>query len=352
MRKFIITACMCLVFLVTTGFEGIPNHPPRSVRVDNNELEIARGHVNGFEIKHKYGRNSDIDLGGGFEAIWNGGGDYTGHNAIDAETLEVFSSSANDAGTLLSSGTSTGGSATTLIDTGATFVSDGVAVGDIVINDTLGDHGIITAITETQITVLQMEDLAYWETGYAYRVATAASTGAFVVELYHLLDAAFEEQPNEYLILNGTTGVDTVGTYIRQDRAHIHGVSSIGQITSRQKTTTANVMMVMPAGLNTTMVAAFTVPAGKRGFIDSYYFALAGKTNANCTVRLMIRGVNDVYQVVEELAIFGAGVSYVHRTFNYPKDGITQRSDIKIMADSDTNNIAIAGGFDIILVEQ
>lgn len=59
-------------------------------------LEVAQGLVPGVGFVHKFGRNPDIDLGGGFEAIWNGGGDYTGHDATAAETVEVFSSSATD----------------------------------------------------------------------------------------------------------------------------------------------------------------------------------------------------------------------------------------------------------------
>lgn len=51
------------------------------------------------------------------------------------------------------SGTATGGSATTLQDSGAAFGTDGVAIGDIVENTTDGSSGAVTAVTATQLTI-------------------------------------------------------------------------------------------------------------------------------------------------------------------------------------------------------
>ena len=59
--------------------------------------------------------------------IWANGGEYTGVNATANENIQVFSADANDTGSLVSSGTATGGSTTTLVDSGADFVSDGVS---------------------------------------------------------------------------------------------------------------------------------------------------------------------------------------------------------------------------------
>lgn len=50
-------------------------------------------------------------------------------------------------------GTATGGSTTTLQDSGAAFGTDGVAVGDIVENTTDGSSGAVTAVTATQLTI-------------------------------------------------------------------------------------------------------------------------------------------------------------------------------------------------------
>ena len=346
-----------LVKSVITGkspsgdFINVKTNPEGAMSSTDFLFEVSRGNVSGVNFVHKFGRNSDIDTGG-FEAIWNGGGDYTGQNCTVAETLETFSSSANDSGTLVSSGTATGGSSTTLIDTGATFSSDGVAVGDILINDTLVDHGIVTAVTETQLTFLRMGSASVNVSGNAYRVATDASTGTAVVKLGFLLDGDFDNETEEYIILNGTTPVDTVGTYIRHSRGRCYINTNIGAITARQKTTTANITMVLPIGYNGTMICAYTIPAGKKGYIKKWFSSLAKKTNGFCNVRLMARAVNESFSVQEEYTITTTGSSYVERNYDVPKDSIREMTDLKVMADSSVNDMGVSAGMDIILTTE
>lgn len=63
----------------------------------NFEIQLALNKVPGKYVITKYGRNPDIDTADGFEVVWNGGGDnYTGFNAVNAETFEIFSSSTED----------------------------------------------------------------------------------------------------------------------------------------------------------------------------------------------------------------------------------------------------------------
>ncbi len=64
---------------------------------DLPNLEISKGRVKGHSHVHKYGRNPAIATGA-FEAIWNGGGLYTGHPTGAAETMEIFSGSTADNG--------------------------------------------------------------------------------------------------------------------------------------------------------------------------------------------------------------------------------------------------------------
>lgn len=237
--------------------------------------EVARGLYSGYRVKNKFGHNDDIDTGSGPEDVIHGGGTYTGFNAIVNENIEVFSASAADSGNLLSSGTATGGSATTLIDTGATFVTDTVAIGDVILNDTMGFHGFVTAVdSETQLTVYRMNDGAGFvhvnSTGDTYRVAESTSTGAAVVKLNGLLNSNDEELVPRYVILNGTTGVIATGDYFRCPRSNvIHSGSSglnAGEITIRQETTTVNVFALMDT-IGQSEVMADTVPKGKTAII-------------------------------------------------------------------------------------
>ncbi len=325
-------------------------------------LEIQKGNIPGHSAVHKFGRNPDIDSAvGTFEAIWNGGGDYTGQDPIAAETLETFSGSANDAGTVLSSGTATGGSSTTLIDTGADFVTDTVAVNDVVINDTDQSHGIVTVVTGLNtLTVERFNGVVpyvggVFESGDSYRVVTPASTGAAVIKLGFLLDANWAET-TEYIVLNGVTAVDTSGTYLRHSKARVvkcgSNNSNVGELTTRQKTTTANITMVLPVGYNSTMIACYTIPAGKTGYIVHVFTELSSTKSSTHSVRLLYRMVNEVFTVEEEGSLIAAGSTGKQRPFQIPKNDLSEKTDIKLMADSDTNDAGVAGGFDIILVDN
>ena len=144
--------------------------------------------VQGVESITKFGRNSDIDIGN-TEDVWEGGGIYTGLDATSNENIAVSSSDVNDIGTEVASGVSTGGSSAVLEDSSAMFVTDGVVVGDLIINDTKGVHGVVSSVSsETQLTVFAMLNMTPNESGDSYRVARATSTGAGVVRISQLLD--------------------------------------------------------------------------------------------------------------------------------------------------------------------
>lgn len=250
--------------------------------------EAAQGTIPGYKTGTKFGRNPDIDTGTTPEDVWNAGGVYTGFNATANENLEVLSSDADDTGVQVSSGTATGGSATTLVDSGATFVTDSVAVGDLLINDSRSAHGVITSVdSETQVTVFSMNDFKTDQfsnqPGDSYRIANANDTGCGVVLLSNLLDNVFVPQDPKYVILNGTTGVTVTGTFARCSRikAVLSGSSGVneGTITVRQATTTANVMAQMPTTGQST-IGCGTVPAGSTYLMKRYRVSIT-RTNGS-----------------------------------------------------------------------
>ena len=90
---------------------------------------------------------------------------------------------------MITSGTSTGGSTTTLIDTGKNFVTLGVVAGDFVLNDADVSLGtVVTIDSATQITFQPTALLTY--AIKAYRIARAGGTGAAVLETRPGDDAA------------------------------------------------------------------------------------------------------------------------------------------------------------------
>lgn len=248
--------------------------------------EVARGLYDGYAISRKFGRNTDIDTTTTPEDIYNGGSVYTGFNATSNENIAVVSSDANDTGSEVSSGTSTGGSATTIIDTAATFVTDSVVVGDVVLLDGSGYHGFVASIdSEIQLTVYVWinGNTENYEavSGISYRVARATSTGAGVLRLSKLLNEDYEQQTTAYVILNGTSTVTLTGDYMRCSTGRVINAGASqhneGSITVNQATTTANIFAVIPPYGRTT-IGASSIPKGKNAVMKSIQ---VGITRAN-----------------------------------------------------------------------
>ena len=181
-----------------------------------------------------------------------------------------------------------------------------------------------------------------------------AGTGALTLQVYGL-DANYLEQ-NETVILTGATPVDTVNSYLRLDRMIVRSAGSGGQnagtLTARQKVTTAVVFAVMPIGYNQTMIAAYTIPAAKTGYITSWYAALSKKVAAFSNVRLRVRPFGEVFQVKEEVTVSSTGSSTLPRNYHIPKNDLAAKSDIYVEADSSANDNGVSAGFDLILVDD
>lgn len=281
-------------------------------------LDVARLKYDNYRIGTKFGRNPDIDTGSGPEDVWNGGGVYTGFNATANENLECFSSSASDSGTLVSSGTATGGSSTTLVDSGATFVTDGVAVGDLIINDTQGFHGVVTAVTsETVLTVWDFVDGSLddftFSNGDTYRVATTNGTGVAVTRWENILNSDYEDQGTVYFIMNGTTGVNYTVDAMRCSRGKCvltgSNEANVGTITLRQATTTANVLASMAPDGGQTEICCDTVESGKTRIITNLKIDMvrANGSAGSADVRFQIRQRGEGWQTKRYPSIQNGG---------------------------------------------
>ena len=321
--------------------------------------EVALDNVSNYSIVDKFGRNPDIGTATTPEDIWNGGSNYTGFNATSNENIEVFSSDANDQGSEVSSGTATSGGFTTITDSGADFVSDGVAVGDILVNDTKSAHGAIITVSATTLTVHRMIGDSSTiksrnDEGDSYRVVNANDTGAALIKLSQLLDQDYVSQPSQYVILNGVTGVTVTGNYIRCTRAQVILAGSSGHnegiVTIRQATTTANVFANLPAEKNQTTIAAYTVASNQIGLITRVRVSITRASGAagSANIDILIRRFGEVFRAVRSLEIgTGAGTS-----INFEGGlAVPPCSDIKfrVASVSDNNTLAEAA-FDVLLL--
>ena len=183
---------------------------------------------------------------------------------------------------------------------------------------------------------------------------TLLGTGLRTLVLFGL-DTDFLEQ-TEVIELNGTNPVTSQLSYIRCDRAK--GLSSgggtygsnLGNITIRQSITTANIFAVIPIGYGSTMIAAYTIPAGKRGYIMTQASAIANKQAAVVEVRLKAKVPGSVFTVNGEAALNSQGTGFIERKFRLPGQ-LPPKTDFFIEAEASAT-VAVSSFIDILLVDE
>jgi hypothetical protein len=185
---------------------------------------------------------------------------------------------------------------------------------------------------------------------------TAAGAGAQAVEVTGLDEnwALVSEEVE----LAGVADVNTINTFIRIFRMQVTRVGANGVATANilaNAAVDATITAVIETPNNQTLMAVYTVPAGCRAFVTSYYASVNRQTAANAVVdiRLMAKPAADVatspWQLKHIQGLFQAGVGLVRHEFN-PYVEFAEKTDLKIQAtDCNTNDTDISAGFDIIL---
>jgi len=327
-------------------------------------LAIAEGEIAGHSHINKFGRIENIDTTDAPVDIVNG---LTGLYSVlktAARTHQCKSVSAQDIGAVRSSGTITTTSTdkTELIDSSATFISDGVAVGDPVLNDTQFDHTTVESIvSETELVLVGYHDGQLSTIGDTYRVVQRTGTGTAVLHITKgILSTGYHG--GEFIILNGTTNVPTVNTYWRINRCHADGTgsndSNVGRITVTADTE-GYVTAAIEIGKGQTQMAFDTVPRGKTGYITNYYGNIGrqGKTAAAMfDIELYFRKfitANGTGKIVEhDMSVAVDGTSHSHHCFN-PYKTVKELTDVWLTVSGLTDNgTYISAGFDMILVDS
>lgn len=251
---------------------------------DTFQLRAAIGEIPGVEQTDKFGRLSNIDTATPPTDLWNGGGTYTGFPLGAAETLEIFSGSAND---------------------------------------------------------------------------SAAGTGARTVVIGNLRDGDGNEMPDVTITLNGLTPVSLgAQTYSRSSRTRVKTAGSNGanegEITLRHASTITNIFAVMPIGINSTTIMAFTVPAGKTLVIHRGYISLARASgaagSANVTIRTREFIADAPFVSVRDVEVTNGSPYFFSNGgfFVFP-----ERTDLKVTIESvSDNDTIIASEYDGYLVDN
>jgi hypothetical protein len=303
-------------------------------------FDIAEGNVENHEAWTKIGYNADC--GGAWEDLWQVGGVYVHPTA--AMQLEAVSSSASDAGSVNFSGTSSGGSTTTLIDTTKNFTAGGTAVvaGDIILLDTDGSFGVVTSVAATTLTCSGGFCGGSSGASQAYRVIdiSAGGTGAQVVRAKGL-DGNYAEI-SEFIVMNGTTAVATTKTNwfrINSWRCIIAGtgLACAGTVDIRHLSDTP-IYSRMVAGDTRARNINYTVPSGKTLYVTSVTLS-AGSSVAGRSVRMVTRATYDpslncalptlgLYQPFTEVIVQDGAFG---RTLEIPTK-LPEKTDLKVSA--------------------
>lgn len=271
-----------ITFTESTWIEFARIHLGRS-DVSDYLKEVASGNIPNESIYYKYGATTDVDRADPSTDIWGLSGDYTGFNVTVGDTISVYcfgTGAANNTGLVLSSSVATGGDKTKIQDSGANFIADGVAIGDLIINDTKGIHGVVIGVAATSLLVLRMNDGSANALGDSYRIATATGTGAAVVKIRKALEADRDGYKNEYIVLDGVNTVNTIGSdYVRCSRGQVIISGSFGGleggVLAHNTTIISDIFWSLDEGRDQTLVACDTVPKGYTLYIDRGKCAIA-----------------------------------------------------------------------------
>lgn len=328
----------------------------RATMFDNpTGLARARDLVPGASFIKKFGVNPNIT--NVTETIWDKGGLYV--PPVAARLHDVKSTDIVDAGTVITSGTvDTDGSNQVLIDTSKDFTSFPVNVGDAVLNDTNMQIGFVTSVAATTLGIASTMrspntglDGMPNEAGDSYRIVRDASTGASICHIAGL-NAFFLEQ-EEFVVLNGQTDVETAFTWVRQHRMRIFTTSTagaVGTITSTEPiagTVTAQII----DGNNQTLMAVYTVPANKIGYIRYWKYSLTGSVSSDVIVELKVGQLLRVGLTTDTQSIRAAGSSNVAETSD-DYIIIPGGADVWMQANASNPNTGVSGRFDVVMYKK
>ena len=114
---------------------------------------------------------------------------------------------------------------------------------------------------------------------------------------------------------------------------------------------TSTIRAVINNGNNQTLMAIYTIPAGKTGYMRDWYSSLSKDKNTTCVVKLRARPFGQVFHTKHTASISSTGSSYIQHKYEEPEI-FNEKTDISIIGDTSTNDSGIGAGFDIVLVDN
>ena len=207
-----------------------------------------------------------------------------------------------------------------------------------------------------------------WEFGGIYNFSTtadidsisssdAADTQEVVVQG---LDTNWNEV-SQTITLNGQTRVALTTPLLRCYRAYNNNGTDLEgmvyiyvntAISSGVPSDDTKVRAVIDSHHNQTLMAIYTVPAGKTAYFMSSYVSLSNSKSTSAIMTFRMRLEGKVFRVVNKIAIQSTGSSQFVRNPAIP-GSFPEKTDLAIRCEEVTaNGVGVSAGFDLVLVDN
>jgi len=217
-------------------------------------------------------------------------------------------------------------------------------------HNTLFKYGYNPAILNAEETIWDAGGVyAYPGSAVAMTVTSASgATDSGVTVLISGLDASYNELEEE-VTLNASGTATTTGLFLRVFRAYVSGATSpAGNITIANGGTT---YAQISAGENQTLMAVYTVPAGKTLYISEGIATHGTGTSGGVfmTVRFLVKPFGGVFRTQVKLDVVESQIYY---PFAYPIK-VTEKSDVEVRGICNKNQSnALSASFNGVLVDN
>jgi len=136
---------------------------------------------------------------------------------------------------------------------------------------------------------------------------------------------------------------------------HVFCYVSGGTVTAGVPQVAADIRAIIQTGNNQTLMAIYTVPAGKTGYMRSFFAGTAGgNRSTNYVIDLFARPFGQVFQLKHKSALVESGTSHWNHIYTEPEI-FQEKTDIVIrvqITDNAITGASVSAGFDIVLVDN
>jgi len=246
--------------------------------------------------------------------------------------------------------------------TGLTVHSLDVPAGNIVGQASVNKFGRASNIAAGDTIEIWDGNVDYtWPTTASIDTIAAAAhssaTGGMEVEIQGV-DASFTQQTQTATLdITNSAAEITLGTpLLRVFRMKVLDSRVTDQDINIGPSGFATIQAVITAGNNQTLMAIYTVPAGKTAYITNYYATMNPATNKDPTsmqLGLWFRDNDKGYapQLKHTMGLDTDATSHWHHVFN-PYYRANEKTDIFITGNPTGKAADISAGFDIVLVDN